>query len=292
MPVSLIQTQKLVWPIIKEYLKDPIYPKRFRIPSKFSKDVAYYWKINREYPKRRGKYLRPTLVLLTAMAFGKNNKEVLRIAAAMQLSEDWILIHDDIEDSSKIRRGEASLHMIYGHELAINAGDALHAIMWKMISDIKSEEVSNEFYKILMRTILGQGVEQIWTNKKTKDITKDEYFFIADSKSGFYSITGPMRLGAVASGATKYQIEKITDFGLHLGRCFQLVDDILDVRQDKKDGKVTLATSKGVEVARKLAEEEKAKAKKIFETKLTFLSKEPARRRLAELIEFILNRTN
>ena len=281
----------MVWPVIKSYLQDPLYPVQFRVPEKHKKEVGLYWKINKEYPGRKGKYLRPTLLLLIAQALGTKNKDIFKIAAAMQLSEEWILIHDDIEDKSETRRDKPSLHKIYGQELAINAGDALHVIMWKIINDLNSKEISDEFYKILMRTILGQGVEQIWTNKKVKHITKDEYFFIADSKSGYYSITGPMRLGAIASGATKSQIEKITDFGLHLGRCFQLVDDILDVEQDKKEGKTTLATSNGIESTRKLAEEEKAKAKKVFETQLGFLSNEPYKSQLAELIEFILNRT-
>lgn len=284
-------TKKRVWPIIERYLKDPIYPIQFRVSEKHKNEVSLYWQINKEYPNRKGKYLRPTLLLLVAQALGTKNKDILKIAAAMQLSEEWILIHDDIEDKSEERRNKPSLHQIYGQELAINAGDALHAVMWKIINDLESKEISEEFYKILMRTILGQGVEQIWTNKKLKHITKDEYFFIADSKSGYYSITGPMRLGAIASGATESQIEKITDFGLHLGRCFQLVDDILDIKQDKKEGKTTLATSKGIKTAKKLAEEEKEKAKQIFETQLGFLSNEPARTELAELIEFILNRT-
>lgn len=284
-------TKKRVWPVIESYLRDPLYPVQFRVPEKHKKEVGLYWKINKEYPDRKGKYLRPTLLLLIARALGTKNKDILKIAAAMQLSEEWILIHDDVEDKSETRRDKPSLHKIYGQELAINAGDALHAIMWKIINDLDSKEISEEFYKILMRTILGQGVEQIWTNKKVKHITKDEYFFIADSKSGYYSITGPMRLGAIASGATKPQIEKITDFGLHLGRCFQLVDDILDVEQDRKEGKTTLATSNGIESTRKLAEEEKAKAKQIFETQLGFLSNEPYKSQLAELIEFILNRT-
>ena len=164
----------------------------------------------------------------------------------MQLSEEWLLIHDDIEDKSLLRRGEPTLHKLYGNELAINAGDSLHMIMWKMISDVGNPKIAEEFYKMLLRTALGQGVEQIWVNKNKKP-KKDEYFFIADSKSAYYSIAGPMRLGAILA-----ELNKITDFGLHLGRCFQLIDDILDVKQDKKEGKATLANIKGIEYVKKL----------------------------------------
>ncbi|HCR36194.1 MAG: Polyprenyl synthetase [Candidatus Woesebacteria bacterium GW2011_GWA2_33_20] len=286
---TLEETKKLVWPEIKKYLKDPTYPKQFALSTKYKKEIDLYWKINREYPERMGKYLRPTLVLLVAKAIGIKNKNLIKVAGAMQISEEWILIHDDIEDKSEKRRGKPTLHKLYGQELAINAGDALQMIMWKIINDINSKKISNEFYEMLMRTALGQSVEQIWTNKR-ENLTDSQYFFVADSKSAYYSIAGPMRLGAIIANASQKQLDKITDFGLHLGRCFQLVDDILDVDQDKKEGKTTLANTKGVEYAKKLAQKEKGKAREIFDKNLKFLSCEPARTKLKELIDFILER--
>lgn len=286
---TLEETKKLVWPEIKEYLKDPTYPTQFSLDKKYQKEINKYWKINKTYPERKGKYLRPTLVLLIAGALANVTKQTVKTAAAMQLSEEWILIHDDVEDKSDIRRNFPTLHKLYGNELAINAGDALHIIMWKMVVDVKNEKITDEFYKILSRTALGQAVEQIWTNKKEK-LTSDKYLFVSDSKSGYYSIAGPMRLGAIIAGATSKQIDKITDFGLHLGRCFQMVDDILDFEEDKKEGKTTLATSKGVEFAKKDAKKERDLAKKIFERDLNFLSNEPAKTKLKELIDFILER--
>ncbi len=287
---TLEKTKKLVWPEIEKYLKDPAYPIQFAVPLKYQKEIGLYWKINRDYPERKSKYLRPTLVLLIAEALGASANQVIKTAAAMQLSQEWMLIHDDIEDNSEKRRGKPSLHKIYGNELAINAGDALHMIMWKVISDQNSKAITEEFFKILSRTALGQGVEQIWTNKGDKTIEDDKYFFVADGKSGYYSIAGPMRLGAIVAGASKDEIEKITEFGLYLGRCFQLVDDILDRQQDKREGKVTLANTKGIDYAKKLALEAKIKASKIFDKELGFLKKEPARSELKELIDFILER--
>ena len=285
----LEETKQLVWPVIDNYLKDPKYPKQFQIPNKFKKEANEFWNINRVYPERKGKYLRPTLVKLTANAFGINSKNILQIAGAMQLSEEWILISDDIEDSSDERRGKPTLHKMYGIELAINASDSIETIMWKMIVDSKNSEIIDEFYRIIVRTTLGQGIEQLWTNSKKK-IDNDSYFFVADSKSAYYSIAGPMRLGAILAKATDMQLDKITEFGLHLGRCFQLVDDILDLEQDKKEGKSTLATEYGIEYTKELAQKESKIAKNIFDEDLKFLSNEPARTKLIELIDFILNR--
>jgi geranylgeranyl pyrophosphate synthase len=286
---TLEETKKIVWPEIEKYLVDPTYPQQFQIPEQFNKEVEMYWKINKEYPERKGKYLRPTLVLLTAGAMGLDLKKAVKIAGAMQLSEEWILISDDIEDKSEERRGKPTLHKMYGVELAINASDALETIMWKMIVDTGNQKIIDEFYRLLLRTTLGQGVEQIWTNEK-RDLTDDEYFFVADSKSAYYSIAGPIRLGAIAAGATEDQLDKLTEFGLYLGRCFQLIDDILDLEQDKKEGKITLANTKGVPYTKKLAEEMKLKAKEIFDRDLGFLSHEPAKTKTQELMNFILER--
>lgn len=288
---TLEETKKQVWPRIQKYLKDPSYPQQFQLPKKFKKEADLFWEINKVYPERQGKYLRPTLVILTSHAMGVKNENVLKVAAAMQLSEEWLLIHDDIEDKSKTRRGGKTLHSIYGNELAINAGDALHMTMWKMVNDINSKKISNEFYTMLFRTAQGQAIEQIWANAHKKIIQKDEYFLIADSKSAYYSVAGPMRLGAMLAGASNGQLNKITKFGLHLGRCFQLVDDILDIKQDKLEGKNTLAITKGIDYAKALANKEKDKALLLFNSNLSFLSNEPARQKLKELINFILERS-
>lgn len=286
---TLERTRLLVYPLIQKYLNDPLYPKQFSIPVKFNKEVKLYWNINRDYPSRKGKYLRPTLVLLIAESLEINFKLALPAAAAMQMSEEWILISDDIEDKSEYRRGKPTLHKLHGTELAINASDSLETIMWKMIIDCNNKKIIDEFYRLLLRTTLGQAVEQIWTNKK-EIITKDKYFFIANSKSAYYSIAGPMRLGAIVANANKNQVNKITEFGVHLGRCFQLIDDILDFEQDKKEGKTTLANTKGIIYTKKLAEIEKEKARELFDRDLKFLVKEPARKQLIELINFILER--
>jgi geranylgeranyl diphosphate synthase type II len=287
---TLEKTKKLVFPTISSYLIDPIYPDQFKTISKFNKEINLYWDINNEYPTRMGKYLRPTLVRLIAECFGIKSKKVVKTAAAMQMSEEWILISDDIEDNSDERRNKPTLHRLHGIELAINASDALETIMWKMIIDINDTKITDEFYKIIMRTILGQAVEQIWTNKK-EDITNEKYFFVADSKSAYYSIAGPIRLGAILGNATTNQIDRLTDFGLHLGRCFQLIDDILDEEQDKMEGKKTLVTTLGVEKVKELAKKEKEEAEKIF-LSLKFLKKNKAYNELKELTNFILNRTS
>ena len=236
----LWEKRALVWKEIETYLKaPPVFDGKRKIPRPYQEEVNYYWKMIEDYPQRQGKYLRPTLLLLTAESLGFPQELALKTAAAMQTSEDWILNHDDFEDNSLERRGKPCLHRLYGSELAVNAGDGLHIMMWKMlwdnrlvIGEKKAGEIAEEFYQMLSRTVLGQSIEIKWAKEKKEDLTDEDIFFIFDGKTVYYSLAGPMRLGAILAGATEEQLEAIYEFGQPLGRCFQIVDDLLDLTSD------------------------------------------------------------
>ncbi len=198
-----------------------------------------HWEMVTDYPKRKGKYTRPSLLCLTAEAMEVPLDNVIRTAAAMQTSEDWILIHDDWQDCSDRRRGKPALHHIYGPELAINAGDSLHLIMWRMLRDnfdILDNEtalrIMDEFYAMLQRTTLGQTAEMLWIQQRRYDLTEDDAYYIIDGKTSYYSLAGPMRLGAILAGADEDILSTISEFGTYLGRAFQIRDDLLDLESD------------------------------------------------------------
>lgn len=237
---TLEKTKKLVWPEIEKYLIPQVYPNEFKIPSQYEDDVKKaYWDPLKDYPKRRGKYIRATIIRLVAESLGVRDEEIIKTAAAMQMSEDWLLIHDDWEDNSTLRRGKPALHRIFGDKLAVNAGDALHMIMWKILLDNskllgkeKTIQLLNEFYTMLSRTALGQAVEISWTQENKEKIVDNDWYFIADGKTSYYTMAGPARLGGILGEATAKKIDTLTKFGLNLGRCFQLVDDLLDLTSD------------------------------------------------------------
>ncbi len=238
----LKQKQGLVWPEVKRYLDSFLdFPEYCAISKKYLPVAKFHQKLVADYPERKGKYLRPALILLTAQAMGFPEKKAIKTAAAMQICQDWILNHDDIEDDSLQRRGKETLHRIYGKELAINAGDALHVVMWKILQDnlktVGGEKgllIFDEFVTMLNRTVLGQTAEIKWTQENKLNMTVDDVLFILESKTCYYTIAGPMRLGAILAGASKKELEKIYRFGLYLGRCFQIKDDLLDLTSDFK----------------------------------------------------------
>ena len=229
--------KKLLWPAISkelDHLKN--FPDYCQLTPKYQSIIDFHFDMVSDYPKRQGKYIRPSLLLLTAQAMGADLKLCLNTAAAMQISEDWILSHDDVEDQSDQRRGQPALQKIFGDHLAINAGDALHVLMWQVLAQNFSllplkvaQKIHQEFFIMLSRTILGQTIEIKWIEDNRFDLTESDVLLISESKTGYYTIAGPMRLGAILAGATTKQLASLYDFGIALGCAFQITDDLLDL---------------------------------------------------------------
>ncbi|MCX6727144.1 MAG: polyprenyl synthetase family protein [Candidatus Shapirobacteria bacterium] len=229
----LSQYRDLISPIVKKYVDNSlIFAEYCQINPEYQDLIDFQHQLISEYPKRLGKYLRPSLLISTALSMGVSIDLALLPAAAMQLSEEWILIHDDIEDDSEQRRGLPALHKMFSPALAINAGDALHVIMWKVIGDINNKKIFEEFYQLLNRTTLGQTIDIKWTMENKLDITDEDVFLILESKTCYYSISGPMRLGAIVAGASDSELNTIYLFGRYLGRAYQIIDDVLDLTSD------------------------------------------------------------
>lgn len=221
------QTKQLVYPMIEQYLQ--CQPPAYR-------------EIICEYPRRQGKYLRPSLVLLSTALHGGNPQAALKIAVAIQLSEEWLLIHDDVEDHAKERRStkdeyRPSLNQIIGDELAINAGDTLQTIMWQVVADAIRElpdgwSVFDKINDIILKTTEGQYLELDWIRHCQIDLSEADYFHMVDKKTCNYTITGPLQLGALITGRSPDELADIEKFSKPLGRAFQVKDDLINLTID------------------------------------------------------------
>ncbi len=220
----LMEKKPIIWEEVQKYLlKD-------KDPYGFADSVN-------DYPTRQGKYGRGGLILLSCEAFGGNAEKAVRTAAAMQMSEDWLLIHDDWEDDSDERRGKPALHKIYGDYFAVNAGDMLHMIMWKILIDnikVLDEKttfrVLNEFVRFLEISALGQHIEPYYKFKRSLEgLTDEDYEKIVYGKTCEYTINGPLRLGAIIAGQDEKTLEKISQFAIPMGKGFQIRDDLLNI---------------------------------------------------------------
>ncbi len=214
------------------------------IPNREPKE-HYSWV--REYSLRKGKYARPTFIVLWCEMYGGKAEEAILPAAAMQMSEDWILVHDDITDSNILRRGEPALHVGIGTNFAMNAGDSLHMMMWGIVHDVakklgaeRGERFYKNFYDMLLITSEGQYYDMALT-QRLKDIrhfTLNDYYQSIAAKTSYYTVYGPMQLGAIVADQKDAELKKIQEYGYPLGIAFQMKDDILDcLAKEEKLGK-------------------------------------------------------
>ncbi len=223
--------------------KDRIYATTCaHIPNKEPKK---HYEMVRDYVDRKGKYGRAMLVVLWNALYGGSIEEAILPASAMQTSEDWILMHDDWEDKAETRRGKPSAHVLYGDDMAVNAGDALHMIDWKIAEDAMENlnnfkpgignTFFNKFYEMLLTTAEGQYLDMSLTKRKSiTDFTQEDYLNSIHAKTAYYSVYGPMQFGAITANADVKRVDRIREYGEKLGNAFQIKDDILDVTSDEK----------------------------------------------------------
>ncbi|MBJ23174.1 MAG: hypothetical protein CMB64_00750 [Euryarchaeota archaeon] len=181
-----------------------------------------------------GKRIRPMLLILCyEMLGGKDLEEILPLATAYEIIHTATLIHDDINDNAKIRRGVKTIHEIGGPAKAQITGDWLFVIGFglggqyqKEIVDIMSETCSK------MASAELKQIEHIH-NIST---TIDDYYAIIEGKTA-----GPFASGckavAILTGQDKKTQDALFNFGMQLGLAFQLVDDLLDLIGDDRLGK-------------------------------------------------------
>jgi geranylgeranyl pyrophosphate synthase len=140
-------------------------------------------------------------------------------------------------DGNSLRRGAPSAHTVFGPTYAINAGDHLHMITWKMAKDAadrlggqRGKRYFDKFYEIMAVTVQGQYLDAHLTHDMN-DITKftpEDYYRAIHAKTAAYTVYGPMQCGAIIADAPHDQIEQIKEYGTPAGIAFQMKDDILD----------------------------------------------------------------
>lgn len=224
---------------------DALLPREHELP-----ELRRLYAMMRDYPSRPGKLLRGSLALASAEAHGADPRAAVPLAAALELFQNWVLVHDDIEDDSEERRGRPALHRLHGVPLALNAGDALHVYMWQAVLEASVPGAAAEFVETIHRTAEGQHLDLSWVAHGRWDLTEADYVSMVERKTARYTVVAPLRLGALAAGrAPDPRLERA---GLDLGIAFQVRDDVLNLDGDRaaygkeilgdlQEGKRTLA---------------------------------------------------
>jgi geranylgeranyl diphosphate synthase type II len=232
-------------------IKDLINEKIIKhLPRKGTPQVLFdgCWK----YFDYGGKRFRPALIAISCEALNGNIKDTIPAGAALEIAHTFFLIHDDIEDYSKIRRGEPTLHEIYGMPHAINMGDYLFfkvyevllsgKKIWGLEKTMKILEAMTEMFKI---TGEGQALEIEQRDKDLSEVTMKWYEKMALEKTGYYSGGTPCMIGGIIADGTEKQIESLKKFGFAIGIAFQIQDDILNITMSEKEEKIAPGTKTG-----------------------------------------------
>ena len=200
----------------------------------------YLWDLVGEYPRRDGKALRPALCLATAVAFGGELEEALPSAVALELLHNAFLVHDDIQDASRLRRGLPTLHAQYGVPLALNAGDGLAILAGEALRDNRrllgsrlAARIGDEFDLMARRTLEGQARELGWRREVVLELAPDDYLDLIMHKTCWYTTIHPLRVGALIGTLGRADPDALVRFGFYLGAAFQIRDDLLNLVGDE-----------------------------------------------------------
>ena len=184
--------------------------------------------------ERKGKLMRPILVLLVAKCYGIVKDSTYYLASAVELLHQGSLIHDDVVDESDKRRGKKSANAVYDNKMAVLLGDFIVSMALIQITATANIKSVNA-----LSTLIGTLSEGEITQLNVLDnttLSEDLYFDIISKKTAilFSSCTS---LSALLNGASEAEIEGFRQFGHVAGLCFQIMDDILDYHDSSETGK-------------------------------------------------------
>src|SRR5579864_2152259 len=195
-----------------------------------------------------GKRLRPILVLLCGKLFGETNPSLIRMAAVVEMIHTATLVHDDVIDMAKTRRGRPSINVVWGNHTSVLAGDWLYMQAFQAALGERNFAVLDLLINLTQMMVEGELLQLDRIGKI--GVTEADYMELIDRKTASL-FSACARLGAIAGGAKDSDEARLGEYAWNLGIAFQLIDDVLDftsrekilgkpVGNDLREGKVTL----------------------------------------------------
>jgi octaprenyl-diphosphate synthase len=194
------------------------------------------------------KRLRPLLTIAAARVAGARDDACLKLAAAVEFIHTATLLHDDVVDSSELRRGKVAAHLIWGAPASVLVGDFLFARAFELMVEAGSMQA----LEILARAsrVIAEGEVLQLTRAHDLNLPQETYLEIIKAKTAEL-FAAAAEAGAVSAGASAEQCKALRKYGQNVGLAFQLVDDTLDYSgaseelgknpgDDFREGKATL----------------------------------------------------
>lgn len=216
--------------------------------AQLSSRVPLVEKIGHYIVSSGGKRLRPLLVLLTSQALSYAGESRLKLAAVIEFLHTATLLHDDVVDTSELRRGKPTANANWGNASSILVGDYLYARAFQVMVSLDNMAVMDVLSAATAEIAEGEVLQL--TNTRNPDLSEEQYMAVIRSKTAML-FQASTHAAALLGPAGATETEAMRDYGLHLGLAFQLVDDVLDysgdaaemgknVGDDLAEGKCTL----------------------------------------------------
>ena len=236
---------------LSELCKEDLHSINTLILEKLDSSVPLIQEIGKYLILSGGKRLRP---LLTASCFhilnndSANNINHIGLAAAVEFIHAATLLHDDVVDLSKDRRGKLTANEVWGNKTSVLVGDFLFSRSFQLMTKYGTMET----LKILSDTsvIISEGEVLEISNDKNLEMSEDTYFQVIKGKTASL-FSAACQVGGICGGAKDNEHQALRSFGTNFGMAFQLIDDAIDyssnsktmgknIGDDFKEGKITL----------------------------------------------------
>ena len=185
---------------------------------------------------RGGKRMRPMLILLIAKNYGGISSVTQHSAVGLELLHTASLVHDDVVDESKERRGQASVNAEYNNKVAVLVGDYVLSTALLNVAVTNNTHIVQSLAE-LGRTLSNGEILQL-SNIQNSDFSEEVYYEVIKMKTAAL-FEACCEIGAMSANATEEDLEKAKTFGRNLGIIFQIRDDIFDYYDSKEIGKPT-----------------------------------------------------
>ena len=202
------------------------------IKIKLASEINLIQKMTDHHLTSGGKRIRPLLTLATSKLCGyKDGSRDINLAACVELIHSATLLHDDVIDSSELRRGVKTSNSVWGNQSSILVGDYLFSRCFElMVSD-----GSIEILKLLSSTSskIAQGEVLQLEHKGEIDVLEETYFNIINMKTAAL-FSAAARVGACITNKSKKEKDALESYGKNIGLAFQIADDALDYYSTQK----------------------------------------------------------
>jgi len=178
-----------------------------------------------KYASEGGKRIRPLILVLSAESVGKCNGDAYLAASAIELLHTESIIHDDIVDEEKERRGKTSFHVKYGYNMSILTADFVLGMILNIASKLKDPRVANELANAALRMSEGEMLEVRLGSEQYVQL--DDYINVLTYKTASI-FEAASKIGAIIGRGNDDQINALTNFGRFIGIAYQIHDDLAD----------------------------------------------------------------